>query len=278
MTTKKTGNSKRDSLSIAITGANGRMGQALISEALDTLDSIQLAGAVHRSKSDCIGRDLGLHVGRNSIGVAISDDITQLPFEVLIDFSLPEPSLNYLASCVELARPIVIGTTGFNEDQLEAIRSASSIIPIVLAANMSVGVTLCFHLLSQMARVMGDDADIEIIETHHRNKVDAPSGTALKMGEIIAGELGRDLAATAVHGRHDVGVKRSRDEIGFSSVRAGDVVGDHTVLFATHGERIELTHKASSRATFAKGAMRAALWLKHQPPGLYDMQDVLNLR
>ncbi|WP_307987486.1 4-hydroxy-tetrahydrodipicolinate reductase, partial [uncultured Pseudomonas sp.] len=199
-------------------------------------------------------------------------------FDVLIDFTLPEVMLANLAVCRKLGKAMVIGTTGLNAEQKQLLVEAGQDIAIVFASNFSVGVNLSFKLLDMAARVMGEDADIEIIEAHHRHKVDAPSGTAMRMGEVIADALGRDLQKVAVYGREGHTGARERETIGFATVRGGDVVGDHTVLFATEGERLEITHKASSRMTFAKGAVRAALWLQGREPGLYDMQDVLDLR
>ena len=198
-------------------------------------------------------------------------------FDVLIDFTLPEVMLKNLAFCRKAGKAMVIGTTGLDAAQKQLLAEAGKDIPIVFAANFSVGVNLSLKLLEMTARVLGDDADIEIIEAHHRHKIDAPSGTALRMGEVIADALDRDLQKVAVYGREGHTGARERETIGFATVRGGDVVGDHTVLFACEGERLEITHKASSRMTFAKGAVRAALWLDGREPGLYDMQDVLDL-
>ena len=197
---------------------------------------------------------------------------------MLIDFTLPEVMLKNLEFCRQAGKSMVIGTTGLDAAQKQLLAEASKDIAIVFAANFSVGVNLSLKLLDMAARVLGDDADIEIIEAHHRHKIDAPSGTALRMGEVIANALDRDLQKVAVYGREGHTGVRERETIGFATVRGGDVVGDHTVLFACEGERLEITHKASSRMTFAKGAVRAALWLDGREPGLYDMQDVLDLR
>jgi len=199
-------------------------------------------------------------------------------FDVLIDFTSPESTIANVEYCRKVHKSIVIGTTGLNDDQKNILRDAAASIPIVFAPNMSVGVNLCFKLLEIAAKVLGDSVDIEIIEAHHRHKVDAPSGTALRMGEVIAQTLGRDLKKDAIYGREGKTGARDRQTIGFATVRAGDIVGDHTVLFADEGERVEITHKASSRLTFAKGAVRAALWLSNKNNGLFDMQDVLDLR
>ncbi|MNC40930.1 4-hydroxy-tetrahydrodipicolinate reductase [compost metagenome] len=214
------------------------------------------------------------------IGVPISDDLSKVvdEFDVLIDFTHPSVTLKNLAFCRKAGKAMVIGTTGFTPEEKQQLAEAGKEIPIVFAANFSVGVNLCLKLLDTAARVLGDDVDIEILEAHHRHKVDAPSGTALRMGEVVAQALGRNLQEVAVYGREGQTGARERQTIGFATVRAGDVVGDHTVLFAAEGERVEITHKASSRMTFAKGAVRAALWLDGRVPGLYDMQDVLELR
>jgi 4-hydroxy-tetrahydrodipicolinate reductase len=199
-------------------------------------------------------------------------------FHTLIDFTRPEVTLKNIAYCVEYNKNIVIGTTGFSNEEKQQIQHAAESVAIVFAPNMSVGVNLCFKLLETAARVLADDVDIEVIEAHHRHKVDAPSGTALRMGEVIAEALGRKLDDCAVYGREGVTGERDRKTIGFETIRAGDIVGDHTVLFADVGERVEITHKASSRMTFANGAIRAALWLEDKNNGLYDMQDVLDLK
>jgi len=197
---------------------------------------------------------------------------------VLIDFTSPAATLAHAAACAASGRALVVGTTGLTAAQKAELAGAAARTPVLFAANMSVGVTLCLALLRQAAQVLGDDFDVEIIEAHHRHKVDAPSGTALRMGEVVAEALGRNLADCAVYGREGQTGARDRRTIGFATVRGGDIVGDHTVLFAGEGERIEITHKASSRLTFARGALRAAAWLAGQPAGLYDMQDVLGLR
>lgn len=266
-------------LNVVIVGASGRMGRTLIESALST-DNVRLHAAVERPGSDLMGQDAGLFLGKPT-GVKITDDLTQAleGADVLIDFTRPEATLNYLAACVEKGVNIVIGTTGFDDAGKAAIQAAAEKIGVVFAPNFSVGVNLTFKLLDMAARVLSEGYDIEIIEAHHRHKVDAPSGTALRMGEVIAYALGRDLKQCAVYGREGVTGERDPNTIGFATVRGGDVVGDHTALFAAIGERVEITHKASSRATFANGAVRAAKWLASQTPGnVYDMQDVLGLR
>lgn len=264
---------------IAIMGAAGRMGKNLIEAVQQTGGSAGLTAAVDRPDSSLIGADAGELAGIGRLGVMLVGDLRKVAdeFDVLIDFTHPTVTLKNLEICRESGKAMVIGTTGFSADEKHLLAKAAETIPIVFAANFSVGVNLCLKLLETAARVIGDDADIEIIEAHHRHKVDAPSGTALRMGEVVAQTLGRDLSQVAVYGREGQTGARARDTIGFATVRAGDVVGDHTVLFAADGERIEITHKASSRMTFARGAVRAALWLEGQPPGLYDMQDVLAL-
>jgi 4-hydroxy-tetrahydrodipicolinate reductase len=263
---------------IAVMGAAGRMGKTLI-EAVQQAEGAQLSAAIDRADSSLVGADVGELVAQGKIGVNLSGDLNAVldQFDVLIDFTHPSVTLKNLEICRAAGKAMIIGTTGFSPQEKQLLAEAGKQIPIVFAANFSVGVNLCLKLLDTAARVLGDDVDIEIIEAHHRHKVDAPSGTALRMGEVVANALGRDLQKVAVYGREGQTGARERETIGFATVRAGDVVGDHTVLFAADGERVEITHKASSRMTFAKGAVRAALWLQGRQPGLYDMQDVLGL-
>ena len=265
---------------IAVMGAAGRMGKTLIDAVQQRSPVCGLTAAVVRPGSSLVGADAGELVSLGRIGVPLSASLEDVAdeFDVLIDFTLPEVMLGNLAFCRQAGKAMVIGTTGLNAAQKQLLVDAAKDIPIVFASNFSVGVNLSFKLLDIAARVMGDDADIEIIEAHHRHKVDAPSGTAMRMGEVIADALGRDLHKVAVYGREGHTGAREHETIGFATVRGGDVVGDHTVLFAAEGERLEITHKASSRMTFAKGAVRAAQWLDGREPGLYDMQDVLDLR
>ena len=269
-------------LNIAISGAVGRMGRQLIEAVHDASkshpDKVALSAALHRPGSTLLGTDVGELAGLGRLGLHVEPSLSQADFDLLIDFTKVEATLDNLEYCCDNNKAMVIGTTGFDAKQRELITSAANKMPIVLAANTSVGMNLCFHLVSQMAQIMAEEADIEIIETHHRHKIDAPSGSAVRLGEVIAESLGRDLESCAVYGRQGISEPRDRNTIGFATVRAGDVVGDHTVLFASEGERLELTHKASSRMTFAKGAVRAAQWLALQSAGLYDMQDVLGLR
>jgi len=240
---------------IAINGSNGQMGQALI-EAVKLNPNVSQGSILNRG-----------------------DDIERVlkDFDVLIDFTRPEATLDALSTCQSAGKAMVIGTTGFSDDALKVIDQASSDIPIVFAPNMSVGVNLTLKLLETTAKVIGTDSNIEIVEAHHRHKVDAPSGTALKMGEVIANALGRDLSECAVYGREGTEEPRDKQTIGFSSIRGGDVVGEHTVIFFMEGERVEITHKASSRMTYANGAIKACQWLINEPNGLYSMQDVLDL-
>ena len=263
---------------IAVMGAAGRMGKTLV-EAIQQAPGAGLTAAVDRPDSTLVGADAGELAALGRIGVPISGDLARVEeeFDVLIDFTHPSVTLKNLAFCRKHGKAMVIGTTGFTVEEKQLLAEAGKDIPIVFAANFSIGVNLCLKLLDTAARVLGDEVDIEIIEAHHRHKVDAPSGTALRMGEVVARALGRDLEEVAVYGREGQTGARDRQTIGFATVRAGDVVGDHTVLFAAEGERVEITHKASSRMTFAKGAVRAALWLDGREPGLYDMQDVLDL-
>ena len=264
---------------IAIVGAGGRMGKALI-EACAQTEGVNLTVATEHPSSSLIGTDAGevAGVGKTGVTIAATLDKAANDFDVLIDFTRPEACLLHLNWCVAHGKKIVIGTTGFDDAGKAAIAKAAEKISVVFAPNMSVGVNLCLKLLDMAARVLGDSVDIEIMEAHHRHKIDAPSGTALRMGEVVANALGRDLKECAVYGREGVTGERDRQTIGFATVRAGDVVGDHTVLFADVGERIEITHKASSRMTFAKGAVRAAGWLHDKQTGLFDMQDVLGLK
>ena len=264
---------------IAVTGAAGRMGKTLI-EACDHADGALLTAAIERSGSPVKGADSGEVAGLGANGIAIVDDVEKVisDFDVLIDFTTPESTLKNLEICQAAGKKLVIGTTGLSDADKAQIKKAANDIAIVFAPNMSVGVNLCLKLLDIAARVMNDDIDIEIIEAHHRHKVDAPSGTALAMGEVVAKALGRDLKECAVYGREGQTGARDRTTIGFETIRAGDIVGEHTVMFAGLGERVEITHKASSRMTFAKGAVTAAKWLMDNENGLFDMQDVLGLR
>lgn len=263
---------------VCVAGASGRMGRMLI-EAVEAADDCVLSGALDRPDSPALGQDAAAFAGQHS-GVAISADLDAAlaSSRFLIDFTRPEGTMAHLAACVRHGTAMVIGTTGFSEAQKADIAAAARHIPIVLAPNMSVGVNVTLKLLEMAARALSTGYDIEIVEAHHRHKVDAPSGTALKMGEVIAQALGRDLKDCAVYERVGHTGERAAGSIGFATVRGGDVVGDHTVMFLGTGERIEITHKSSSRATYAQGSLRAVRFLAGQERGLYDMFDVLNLR
>jgi 4-hydroxy-tetrahydrodipicolinate reductase len=263
---------------IAIAGAAGRMGRALL-EAVAQSPDFRLKAALDVPGNPLLGRDAGEHVGA-ATGVRISSDVegSLKGCDVLVDFTRPEGTLAHLEACRRLGVRMVIGTTGFKPAEKNAIAEAAKSIAIVMAPNMSVGVNLTFKLAQIAAQVLSDGYDVEVIEAHHRHKVDAPSGTALRLGEVIAEAMGRDLAKDAVYGREGVTGERKPTTIGFATVRGGDIVGDHTALFAGIGERVEITHKAASRATFALGALRAARFLAGRRNGLFDMQDVLGLK
>jgi 4-hydroxy-tetrahydrodipicolinate reductase len=263
---------------VAILGCSGRMGRNLIQAAIEH-KSVELIGGSVRVGSSFENFDLGEIAGIGAIGQKTTTDIeTLLAADVFIDFTSIESTFEHLALCQQHNKALVIGTTGFSDQQVEEIKIAGQTMPVILAPNTSVGVNLLFKLLEVTAKAIGDYTDIEIFEAHHRFKKDAPSGTAVKMGQVIADTLGRDLNKVAVYGREGITEERSRETIGFATVRAGDIVGEHTAYFADIGERLELTHKASSRMTFALGAMRAAFWLSEAKAGFYDMQDVLGLK
>nr|WP_314265265.1 4-hydroxy-tetrahydrodipicolinate reductase [uncultured Moellerella sp.] len=263
---------------VAIVGAGGRMGRQLI-QAAELQEGVCLGAAIEREGSSLIGTDAGEMAGIGRNGIVIQDDLQKVinDFDAVIDFTRPEGTLHYLAICRQHQKAMVIGTTGFDDAGKQAISDAAQSIPIVFAANFSVGVNLVLKLLEKAAKIMGDYSDIEIIEAHHRHKVDAPSGTALAMGESIANALGRDLKSCAVYAREGYTGERDPKSIGFATIRAGDIVGEHTAIFADIGERVEITHKASSRMTFANGAIKSSLWLSAKKSGLYDMKDVLGL-
>jgi len=264
---------------IGIAGVAGRMGRTLVQAVLDKADVARVAAGTTLPDDPQVGTDIGLIAGVGAQNVkasaALADCIGDI--DVLIDFTSPEATLDHLAQCVNAGKAIVIGTTGFTAEQKQTIHDAAQKIPVVFAPNMSAGVNISLKLLALAAKALGDDVDIEIVEAHHRHKKDAPSGTALRMGEVIAEALGRNLDDVAVYGREGITGERDRKTIGFATVRGGDVVGDHTVIFAGLGERLEITHKASSRMTFASGAVRAAIWLDGKAAGLYSIDDVLGL-
>ncbi|WP_226806869.1 4-hydroxy-tetrahydrodipicolinate reductase [Candidatus Vallotia cooleyia] len=264
-------------MKIAITGASGRMGQMLIKTVLNTSEVI-LTGVLERTDAAVLGQDAGVFAGRKT-GIVITDDVERVltHADVLIDFTRPDGTLEYLGIARRHGTRMVIGTTGFSKSQKAQLTSAAQTLGIVFAPNMSMGVNVTLKLLQIASTYFATGYDIEIIEAHHRHKVDAPSGTALKMGEVIAKALGRDLASCALYGRHGVTGERDSSTIGFSTIRGGDIDGDHTVMFAGTGERIEITHKSASRLAYAQGAVQAARFLASQSAGLYDMWDVLNL-
>ena len=278
MKTQVQSQASSQTIPIAIAGASGRMGQMLI-EAVRAANDCVLSGALDIAASPAIGLDAAAFAGQTT-GVLISADIAQglKNSRVLIDFTRPEGTMAHLAVCRSLGVAMVIGTTGFTDSQKAEIAEAAKHIPIMMAPNMSVGVNVTLKLLEMAAKALATGYDIEIIEAHHRHKVDAPSGTALKMGEVIADALGRDLKDCAVYAREGVTGERDPSSIGFATIRGGDIVGDHTVLFAGTGERIEITHKSSSRSTYAQGSLRAARFLAGQQAGLFDMFDVLGLK
>jgi 4-hydroxy-tetrahydrodipicolinate reductase len=266
------------SIKVAIAGSSGRMGRALIDAVLHAQDA-ELAAALEQRGNPNLGRDAGELAGE-ACGVRISDDVAEAlsGCDVLIDFTRPAGTLHHLAACRELGVRLVVGTTGFDDEQKRTIADAAREIGIAMAPNFSVGVNVTFKLLQVAASALKEGFDVEILEVHHRHKVDAPSGTALRMGEIVAAALGRDLKSDAVYGREGVTGERKTETIGFATMRGGDAVGDHTVMFLGTGERIELTHRSGSRATYAEGALRAARFLMGRGNGLYDMQDVLGLK
>lgn len=262
---------------VAIAGAAGRMGKTLVEAIVHAGGNLRVTVGSVLADDPALGVDLGLLAGVGALGVAsvagMEEHVDE--FDVLIDFTSRTATLAHLQMCRRHGKAIVIGTTGFSDDEKQEIAAAATNIPVVFAPNMSIGVNVCLKLLDMAARTLGDDMDIEIVEAHHRFKKDAPSGTALRMGEVVAEALGRKLSDVAVYGREGMSEERDRKTIGFATVRAGDIVGDHTVIFAGLGERVEITHKASSRMTFAKGAVRAAGWLAGKGPGLYSIDDVL---
>ena len=263
---------------IAVAGAAGRMGKMLI-EAIAQHPQAQLTAAIEHSSSPLLGADAGAVAGIGTNGITIAADLAAASqaYDVLIDFTTPAATTANAQTCAAAAKPIVIGTTGFNTEQLATITAAANKTALCKAANYSTGVNLCLKLLETAAAVLNQGYDIEIVEAHHRHKIDAPSGTALAMGEVIANTLNRNLKQVALYGREGQTGPRDENTIGFATVRGGDVVGDHTAMFIADGERVEITHKASSRMAFARGAVRAAVWLVGRPVGVYDMLDVLGL-
>jgi 4-hydroxy-tetrahydrodipicolinate reductase len=265
-------------IKVIVAGAAGRMGCRLIALIKDST-VLTLSGAIEGKGHHALGDDAGETAGCGRAGLPITDDISALlgRGEVVVDFSAPEATLHHLRIVAEHRRAMVIGTTGFSILQLEELQSLAGQIPCVVSPNMSVGINLIYKVIGEMAKTLGDDYDIEVIEAHHRLKKDAPSGTALKIAEVLATAVNRDLDQVGAYARKGLIGERKKGEIGIQTIRAGDIVGDHTILFGGMGERIEVTHRASSRDTFARGALRAAQWVVQQPPGLYDMMDVLSL-
>lgn len=264
---------------LAIIGAAGRMGQALVRCSRQTND-LQLVGAVEQSSCPLIGQDAGLVAGAGEIGLKIGADLSAAirAADVAIDFSFHEVVPLTVRAAAQSGKAVVIGATGLNPDERATVTQAATVIPIVWAPNMSLGVNMLFSLVEQAARALGVNYDVEITEAHHRHKKDAPSGTALRLGESVAAGRGQTFKDVAIFGREGLGGERPRGQIGIHALRAADIIGDHTVLFATEGERVEISHRATSRDAFANGALRAALWVVGRQPGLYDMQDVLELR
>ncbi|MEZ9680877.1 4-hydroxy-tetrahydrodipicolinate reductase [Vibrio splendidus] len=263
---------------IAIAGAAGRMGRNLVKAAHQNSEASVGAGS-ERPESSLVGVDVGELCGEGRFDVALVDDLSKAieEFDVIVDFTAPVSTLANIELCKHHGKKLIIGTTGFSEEEKQVIDAASKEMAIVMAPNYSVGVNLVFKLLEKAAKVMGDYCDVEIVEAHHRHKVDAPSGTAIGMGEAIAGAMGNDLNDVAVWSREGITGERTKDEIGFATIRAGDIIGEHTAMFADIGERVEITHKATDRMTFANGAIKAAVWLNDKPAGFYTMTDVLGL-
>jgi 4-hydroxy-tetrahydrodipicolinate reductase len=262
-----------------VIGVAGRMGGRIV-HMMDAAEGIELVGAVESPGHAAVGQDVGQVVGLPATGITVADSLAQVldKAQVVIEFTHPEPSLTHLREIADAGKAMVLGTTGFSPPQLAEIQALASRVHLVFAPNMSVGVNLMFKVVADIARVLGEGYDVEIVEAHHRLKKDAPSGTAIKLGQVIAHALDRELDQVGVYSRHGIIGQRTDAEIGIQTVRAGDIVGEHTVLFGGMGERLEIIHRAHSRDNFARGAVRAAQWIVSQPPGLYDMQDVLGLK
>ncbi len=266
-------------VNIIVAGAAGRMGTRIIN-ILNEAEGVRLAGAFEHPESPMVGQDAGQAAGLGIKGVKISGSLDDIiaSGDVIIDFTTPSATMNNVKKAAGAGKAIVIGTTGINDEEVKEIRKLAGKIPVVLAPNMSVGVNVMFKIAAEMAKILGNDFDMEIVEAHHRLKKDAPSGTAIGLAKRLAEATGRDLEKTAVYSRHGIIGQRTSDEIGIQTVRAGDITGDHTVLFGGIGERLELTHRAHNRDNFARGALRAAKWIADKGPGLYDMQDILGLK
>ncbi|MDJ0955573.1 MAG: 4-hydroxy-tetrahydrodipicolinate reductase [Arenicellales bacterium] len=264
-------------IKLAVAGAAGRMGKSII-QASQNNSQVKLSLAFEQEGTATVGSDAGEVAGIGRLDIPISGGLSDTDFDVLIEFTNPQATLEHVEKCRGAGKRLVIGTTGFSQRQKEEISLAAKDICVVMAPNMSMGVNLCFHLVDIAARTLKGEVDVEIVEAHHRHKMDAPSGTALRLGEVAATAVGRDLDGYAIYGRQGQTGPRDRKTIGFSTIRGGDIVGEHTVLFAGEGERVEITHRSSSRMTFANGALRAAVWSMQHDHGLYDMQDVLGLK
>jgi len=266
-------------MKIAVSGAAGRMGRRIVAIAHEHSDA-EISGALESAGNATLGRDAGELAGIGAIGVTVTDDVAAVVSgcDVLIDFSMPEASLEHTNAAASAGKAIVVGTTGFSPAQKEEILRVGQSTRFLMAPNMSMGVNLLFVLVDRVARALGDGYDVEIVESHHRMKKDSPSGTAVKLAEVIAQALGRDLSTAGVYGRKGMVGERSPQEIGVMALRGGDIVGEHMVMFVTNGERVELIHRAHSRDALATGAVQAALWLVSRPTGVYDMQDVLGLK
>ena len=265
-------------LNVAVTGAAGRMGKTLI-QAIHASEDLQLGAAFEHAQSEVLSQDAGELAGVGRLDVPITELSAQAcqNFDVVVDFTAPAATLALAAICAPAGRAMVVGTTGFSPEELTTLQAAAKDIPLFMAPNMSLGVNLTFKLIEMAARALGDTVDVEVLEAHHRHKVDAPSGTAVRMGEILADTLQRDLETDAIYGREGITGARDRKTIGFSTMRGGDIVGEHTVMFAGEGERIEITHRAQSRMNFATGALTAARYVAKRGPGLYNMQQLLDL-
>jgi len=263
---------------VAITGAAGRMGKTLIA-AINEADDLELGAALEHPGNPTVGQDAGETAGVGRLGVTIVEHVKSCvdDFDVAVDFTVPAATLELAEVCAERSKALVVGTTGFTDDELAAMHQYAAHIPVFMAPNMSVGVNLVFKLIEIAAAALGDSVDVEVIEAHHRHKIDAPSGTAVRMGEVLAEALGRDLSTDAVYGRQGITGARERKTIGFSTIRGGDIVGEHTVLYAGDGVHLDIAHRAQSRMNFAQGALRAVRYLEGKPPGLYDMQMLLAL-
>jgi 4-hydroxy-tetrahydrodipicolinate reductase len=266
-------------IKIAVCGAVGRMGQCIINSVVEA-EGVELSGALERPGHPQLGQDAGLIVGCGTLGVNISDNLNAViaGCDVMIDFTVPKVSLKNLEACALKKKPIVIGSTGFTSEERALATELARDIPVIIAPNMSVGVNVCFKVLKDVAKTLGDDFDVEIVELHHNRKKDAPSGTAVRMGEVVAEALGRDYNQVANYHREGMCGERAKKEIGMQTVRGGDIIGEHTVYFIGMGERIEISHRAMTRDMFSRGSVRAAKWVTTQKPGIYDMQDVLGLK